>query len=90
MNRTEEATITLLAPNCPECGSPVMAARNPFYGVGLAVHECVRNCVDCPWYEFAGDSGPVRTETDSDRKRGNAVEIFWTRVNAAVSVFRAA
>lgn len=90
MSRNPEATVTFPAPDCLKCGSPVMAARNPFYGVGLATHKYVRNCVDCPWYDFAGDAGAVSVEADPRRKRIQVVQQFWSKVNAAVTGLKAA
>ncbi|MEX1077661.1 MAG: hypothetical protein WED09_00945 [Homoserinimonas sp.] len=70
-------------PGCPRCGSSVAAARNPFYGVDLAVHQYVRNCVDCFWYDFASDSAR-RTAVPPARRRLHGL---WT---AAISVFKVA
>lgn len=88
MSTTEAARF--MAPGCLECGSAVMAVRNPFYGVDLAVHEYVRNCVDCSWYDFAGANTPSGTEAESAPKGDRSLRKFWMRVNAAVSVLKSA
>jgi hypothetical protein len=88
MSSTDESTFT--APGCLECGSPVMAARNPFYGVDLAVHKYVRNCVDCSWYDFAGPTSERETAAEFAPKPDRSLQKIWTRVNAAVTMLKSA
>lgn len=90
MTRTEEARTTVYETGCPNCGAPVMAARNPFYGVDLAVHKYVRNCLECSWLNFASDTNPVKAEAQWAPRRIHGLHSLWILVNAAVSGLKAA
>lgn len=62
MTKTEQARTTAYETGCPSCGAPVMATRNPFYGIDLAVHKYVRTCLECSWLNFASDTKPAKAE----------------------------
>jgi len=89
MNERMETPVEFRGSGCAECGSPVMAARNPFYGIDLATHKYVRNCVDCFWYEFAGDSDWGGRNSGTS-KRGDRQRSFWARLKAAITILKAA
>lgn len=36
-----------MASACPRCGGTTSTARNPYFGVGLSVHEIITQCRDC-------------------------------------------
>lgn len=37
---------------CPRCGARMRVRRNPYYGVGLAVHQYLSWCLRCDFVEF--------------------------------------
>lgn len=37
---------------CPRCRHRMQRRRNPYYGVGLAVHPYANDCVECGYVEF--------------------------------------
>jgi hypothetical protein len=48
---------------CPRCGARTRVIANPFYGVGLAVHQYLTSCKFCGFVEFLPTSGHDREET---------------------------
>jgi hypothetical protein len=70
---------------CPECAAPVKATRNPHYGIGLAVHEYVRVCMVCDWFELALGSPeaqpavPVEVVTAPPPTFGSRFRSLWNR-----------
>ncbi|PZE96064.1 hypothetical protein [Curtobacterium sp. MCBD17_008] len=53
--------------SCPRCSRPLRVARNQYYGVGLAVHEWLHVCPNCPWFAFA-PSPTVEAVVAGDRR----------------------
>ena len=43
---------------CPRCLTRMRVTRNPYYGVGLAVHQHLSTCPRCGYVEFL--LGPPR------------------------------
>jgi hypothetical protein len=37
---------------CPRCDATMHCRKNPFFGVGLAVHEDIASCPECDYYEL--------------------------------------
>lgn len=60
--------LTMIEPNpvtrtrwCPHCLARMRVSRNPYYGVGLAVHQHLSSCPRCGYVEFLRGA-PRRTE----------------------------
>ncbi|MGH1549590.1 hypothetical protein ACRAWB_10645 [Leifsonia poae] len=66
--------MTMIEPNpvtrprwCPRCLNRMRVTRNPYYGVGLAVHQHLSTCPQCGYVEFVRgaprrvDPAPVAT-----------------------------
>lgn len=34
---------------CPHCGRPMQVTPNPFYGIGMSVHDTVAECGRCDY-----------------------------------------
>ncbi|GAA2056926.1 ribosomal protein S27AE [Leifsonia soli] len=44
---------------CPRCRHRMQRRRNPYYGVGLAVHPYTNNCLECGYVEFIREQASV-------------------------------
>lgn len=70
---------TLTRPRwCPQCGTRMRITGNPYYGVGLAVHQHLAACRRCGFVEFlppvprsAREEDPVPVPDEPSR---------WTRL----------
>gem|GEM_PF-987895 len=56
---------------CRQCGSRARVVVNPYYGVGLAVHQYLSSCTRCGFVEFLQTTRRDRAE---DRPTGTATE----------------
>lgn len=54
---------------CPHCGARMDLRQNPFYGVGLAVHERIAGCPECEYVEYVPLVHPEEPPTDDPPKR---------------------
>lgn len=64
---------------CPLCGAPVRIVRNPYFGVGLAVHRHFSSCRRCGYVEFLPSTrvfGEEQTPVESPREPLR----WWTRL----------
>lgn len=52
-------------PDCPTCGRPLQLTRNPYYGVGRAVHEWLYLCSTCPYSALAPEDTETAPDADS-------------------------
>ncbi|MBT2502118.1 hypothetical protein [Curtobacterium sp. ISL-83] len=59
---------------CPRCARPLRTARNPYYGVSLAVHEWLYVCDRCGCTRFATpvDDGLVVVQPEPERPEHEA------------------
>lgn len=48
-----------LARICDVCRRPLYLRANPYYGVGLAVHEWMYMCNECGWTQFLSEDKPA-------------------------------
>lgn len=37
---------------CPHCKASMYRSTNPYFGVGLSVHEYLANCPECEYFEY--------------------------------------
>ena len=70
---------------CPGCGATVMASPNPFYGIGLSVHEHIRLCTECTWCELS--AGVVLDREQVAELTGARVKHMLFRVGAFLKHF---
>lgn len=71
---------------CPRCLTRLRVSRNPYYGVGLAVHQHLSSCPQCGFVEFLPASArrpeaqevvePARTASLGERLRAVAARWF--------------
>ena len=56
--------------SCPRCGAPASVFRNPYFGVGLAVHSHLWICTRCEFFQLLRLQGP-----ESDRDAGEPARL---------------
>ena len=54
---------------CRNCGAKMDLRQNPFFGVGLAVHERIADCPECEYVEYIPSVHPEEPERNDPPKR---------------------
>jgi len=73
---------------CPRCLTRMRVSRNPYYGVGLAVHQHLSSCPKCGFVEFIRGvprraTAPEVTEPPAPTSFAHRVRAFAARVLTA-------
>jgi hypothetical protein len=58
---------------CPRCDATMHRRKNPFFGVGLAVHEYIESCPECDYYEFISTPSTAEPETGASPPKRSAL-----------------
>jgi hypothetical protein len=62
--------------NCRRCGTRMRRRKNPFFGVGLAVHEYIASCPECEYVEFIPPARQEEPEVDRPPERSALQRLF--------------